>query len=164
MGKKTIRYALLCLAALLFAGCAGHPYKPSELSNVIEIPGKDQKALYHKTRQWFSQYFVSGKSVVDYENPETGTIIANGTSRVGSDPFGIIKYNIKFNIRIDTKDGKLRALTTILEHTNTDSEKTYTVGYVSQDREGEAIKHVGTIIADLETYLNAKNIDSKSNW
>src|ERR1700742_4390947 len=84
----------------LMAGCATQPYVPVETTEVIDLPGQKQRDIYNKSRQWFSQYFVSGKSVVDYESPEAGTIIGNGIATIGSDPFGIIKYNIHYNIRL----------------------------------------------------------------
>lgn len=159
MGK-----ALIFALVLLATGCVTQQYKPVETSNIVQVPNQNQKAIYDKTRQWFSQYFVSGKSVVDYENPETGTIIGNGIASIGSDAFGIIQYKIKYNVRIDTKDGKFRALTTINEHTNTDSSSTYTVNNVSKDREKDAINHVNKIISDIKDYVTNKKHDSKSDW
>lgn len=164
MKKHTISYVLIFSVVLLFMGCVTQPYKPIETTNIVEIPNQDQQTIYNKTRQWFSQYFVSGKSVVDYENPEAGTIIGNGVANVGSDPFGLIQYEIKYNIRIDTKDGKFRALTKIIEHTNTDSKSTYTVSNVSKAREAAAVEHVSKIVSDIENYVTDKKIDTKSDW
>ncbi|MFC1751194.1 DUF4468 domain-containing protein [Pseudomonadota bacterium] len=161
MFKKGV---LVLACVLTIAGCATQQFKPVETTNVVNVPSQGQKEIYNKARQWFSQYFVSGKSVVDYENQEEGTIIGNGIANIGSDPFGLIQYKIKYNIRIDTKEGKFRALTKINEHTNTDSKSTYSVSYVSKEREADAINHVNTIVADIESYLNDKKLDSKSEW
>lgn len=156
---------IFILTFFIFAmGCVAQQYQPIETTEVVKVSNQDQKAIYNKTRQWFSQYFVSGKSVVDYEDPETGTIIGNGIARIGSDTFGLIQYKIKYNIRIDTKDGKFRAITTIIEHTNTDSSSTYTVHNVSEERTNDAINHVSKIVNDIKAYVTDKKHKSDSNW
>lgn len=156
------RTSLLVITAALFAGCAMQPYVPIETSEVVDLPGQKQRDIYNKTRQWFSQYFVSGESVVDYESPETGTIIGNGVATIGTDPLGLITHRIHYNIRIDTKDDKLRAVTKIIKHTNTDSTSTYDVGYLSEERNAKARAHVSTIVADIKKYVAERKDDS--NW
>ena len=153
--------SVLLATFVLVAGCAMQPYVPVETTEVVDLPGHKQRDIYNKTRQWFSQYFVSGKSVVDYENPEAGTIIGNGVATIGSDPFGVITYQIHYNIRIDTKDEKLRAATKIIKHTNTDSKSTYDVGYLAEDRNAKAKAHVSTIVADIKKYVSERKDDSK---
>jgi hypothetical protein len=164
MKLNVINTVVVLMGMLFVSGCAMKQYKPVEVESVVNIPSLDQKVIYNKARQWFSQYFVSGKSVVDYENPEEGTIIGNGVANIGSDPFGMIQYNIKYNVRIDTKDGKFRALTKINEHTNTDSSSTYTVSYIGNERSNDAINHVAKIVSDIESYVNNKKLDTSSEW
>jgi len=154
--------AVLLVTFALVGGCAMQPYVPIETAAVVELAGQKQRDIYNKTRQWFSQYFVSGASVVDYENQETGTIIGNGVATIGSDPFGLITYRIHYNIRIDTKDEKLRAVTKIIKHTNTDSKSTYDVSYLSEDRNAMATAHISTIVADIKKYVKERKDDS--NW
>ena len=152
--------SVLVAAFALIVGCATQPYVPVETTEVIDLPGQKQRDIYNKTRQWFSQYFVSGRSVVDYESPEAGTIIGNGIATIGSDPFGIIKYNIHYNIRLDMKDEKLRAVTRIIKHTNTDTKSTYDVTYSTEDRDAKAKAHVSTIVADIKKYVS----EGKDKW
>ena len=164
MNQSLIKNALLVSVIIFSFGCATQQFQPVELTNVVTIPNKDQKAIYNKTRQWFSQYFVSGESVIDYEDKEAGTIIGNGIAKIGSDPFGFVQYNIKYNVRIDTKDGKFRALTKISQHTNTDSKSTYTVYNVSKDRAADAEKHVNKIVTDIKNYVSNSSIGSQADW
>jgi hypothetical protein len=145
-------------------GCATKPFVPTESSSVVDVSGISQKQLFERTRQWFSQYFVSGKSVVDYENREIGTIIGNGIAEIGSDPIGIIKYRIHYNIKIETKDGKFRATTTTLKHTNTDTSSTYDVNQISPDREEMAAAHIGKIVANIRAYVVNQGGSGKSDW
>jgi hypothetical protein len=152
MFKKFLLVGLLAGFALI-AGCAMQPVVPVDVTETISIPGQRQGEIYKKTRQWFSQYFVSGKSVVDYENPEAGTIIGNGIAKIGSDTLGIIRYEIHYNIRIDIKDEKFRAITKIIKHTNTDSNSTYDVNYVTAERNADALAHVATIVDNIKKYV-----------
>jgi hypothetical protein len=154
------RLSLLLLWAFLVAGCAMHAYVPVETTEVVSIEGKNQRELYNKTRQWFSQYFVSGESVIDYEDPSTGTIIGNGVAGIGTDPLGLIRYRIHYNIRIDTKDGKFRVVTKIIKHTNTDSTSTYNVGHITEERNKKALAHVATLVEDIKKYVTDAKLDS----
>lgn len=78
MKKSILKTALFVGVLSVVAGCQTTQYKPVEVTDVVNIPNQSQEEIYNKTRQWFSQYFVSGESVVDYEDPKTGTIIGNG--------------------------------------------------------------------------------------
>lgn len=158
------RYILFALLGVFLAGCATKPFAPVESSSVVEVSGLSQQELFDKTRQWFSQYFVSGESVVDYENREIGTIIGNGIAQIGRDPFGMIGYSIHYNIKIETKDGKFRATTKITKHTNTDTSKTYDVNYVSVKREEMAALHVEKIVSDIKSYVISQSEQSASDW
>ena len=154
---------LALTSALMFTGCVTQKHIPVELTSVVTVAGQSKKVIYNKTRQWFSQYFVSGKSVVDYENPESGTIIGNGRANIGSDPFGIIQYLIEYNIKIDVKDNKFRVLTKITKHIN-DGSTVYDAGYVTKDRSDLAEKHVQTIVNNIKAYVTNKKNDNKSDW
>ncbi|MBU0485551.1 MAG: DUF4468 domain-containing protein [Proteobacteria bacterium] len=57
-----IRPALILCASLFFFGCVT-AFVPIEMTQVVSVPEQSQKEIYNKARQWFSQYFVSGKIV-----------------------------------------------------------------------------------------------------
>ena len=161
---KTIKTmsVLVILSAFLTTGCVTQKHIPSEETIVISAAGQSKKTIFHKARQWFSEYFVSGKSVVDYEDKEAGTIIAKGTARIGSDPFGIIGHHMKFSIRIDVKDGKFRALTRIISHYDVSS-TVYDVTFISEERKKSAENYVEKIAKDIGAYINSKN-NAKQSW
>jgi len=163
MKKYTLTTIMITLL-LSLTGCVTTKYKQVEVTSVVNVPNQNQAALFQKTRQWFSHYFVSGESVVDYEDAESGVIIGNGIADIGSDPFGIISYSIKYNIRIDTKDNKFRAITKIIEHRNTDSDRTYTMSHVSEGRITDAESKVNEIVNNIEAYVTDKKLDSQSEW
>lgn len=145
----------MALSLIAISGCQSTPttmYQPIELTEVVDIPNQSQEEIYNKARQWFSQYFVSGKSVVDYEDKKEGVIIGNGIANNGS-MMGLIKYEFYYNIRIDTKDGKFRALTTITKHTNTDSNSTYDAVAVDQERINASKQKINELITQLKDYI-----------
>lgn len=164
MKKSILKTALLACALTVFSGCQTTQYKPVEVTDVVNVQNQSQEEIYNKTRQWFSQYFVSGESVVDYEDPKTGTIIGNGIAENGTDMMGIIRYSFKYNIRIDTKEGKFRAITKIVEHTNTDSKSTYATSYVTDERSAAAELKVKEIVSNIKSYVTSKKHDSNSSW
>jgi hypothetical protein len=166
MKKSILKTALFVSVLSVIAGCqtTSTVYKPVEVTEVVNIPGQSQEEIYNKTRQWFSQYFVSGESVVDYEDPKAGTIIGNGIADNGTDFMGIIRYSFKYNVRIDTKDGRFRAITKIVEHTNTDTSKSYTASYVTDERSAAAEQKVKEIVSNIESYVTSERHDSKSSW
>ena len=89
------KYTVIVLATFAFVvGCAMQPFVPTEATEVVDFPGQKQRDIYNKTRQWFSQYFVSGKSVVDYENPATLQLVLESESVavIGKPvrPFGLL--------------------------------------------------------------------------
>jgi hypothetical protein len=149
--------------AFLSTSCTMEQYAPVQRSEVISAPNQSQKSIYNKSRQWFSEYFVSGKSVVDYEDAQAGTIIGNGFAKIGSDPLGIIQYNINYSIRVDTKDGRLKVTTNVIKHSNTDSQHpTYDVVMVPQSRKDMAERHISSVIENLKAYVASRG--SSSNW
>ena len=149
------------VSGLLCSSCTVQQYSPVQKEQVINASGQSQREIYNKSRQWFSHYFVSGKSVVDYEDPQSGSIIGNGISKIGSDPFGIIQYNIRYTIRVDTKDGRFKVTTNVIEHTNLDNQRPeYNAGVVSKSRDDMASKHIQEVVNNLKNYVSSRSHSS----
>jgi hypothetical protein len=161
--KTSPKIAAVAGLTLILSGCGMQQFSPVENSVVVTSSGKSQRAIFNKSRQWFSEYFVSGESVVDYESAEAGTIIGNGVAKIGSDPLGVIRYNIHYTIRIDTKDGRFKVTTKVVKHTNTDSRSTYDVNHVTPGRNDLAAKHLAGVVESVKQYVNGGGGGS-SNW
>lgn len=135
------------------------PYVPTVVTNVVEVE-KNQTEIYNRARQWFSEYFVSGESVIDYEDASSGTIIGKGIANIGTGPFGIVDEKINFTIRVDTKDNKFKTEYTINKHTNYDSTNgVYDVFNVTEERNQSAKKKVESITSDLKNYVAGGEVD-----
>lgn len=166
-----LRHCLILVLSLsVLSGCAAtpqiQPYQPVVITEIVEIPDQTQEQIYNKARQWFSQYFVSGKSVVDYEDKNEGVIIGNGVSDNGStDLIGLINYKLSFeyNIRLDTKDGKFRAMTTITKHQYTDTEGTHdSPNNVSPQRIESSKERIHILVNQLKEYIQKDNLQTEA--
>jgi len=158
MEKKILKRGFMVGLLFVIAGCFT-PYETVEVTQVVQAPKLNQVIIYDKIRQWFSQYFVSGKSVVDYEDKKVGTIIGNGIAQIDSNAFVGSVDNIHYNIRIDIKDNKFRVSTKITQHTTTTNEGTFTQNYVSEGTKALAAKHVKGIVDSIEKYVTDKKTD-----
>lgn len=156
---------ILSLIVILFLdSCVTNQYIPVEKVEIIDAAGLGQKIIYNKSRQWFSEHYVSGESVVDYEDAAAGTVIGKGYSSIGSDFLGVIGYKIRYSIRVDTKDGKLRVTTKVLQHLNSDNSSIYDISFVTKSREDLAQKHLSEIVSSLKQYVTNPQAGSSSNW
>jgi len=160
---------LAALSALIvtpfFVGCATQKSTPVEVVQVVQMGDLSTNDLYNRARQWFSEYFVSGESVVDYEDRDAGTIIGNGLGQIGTYAFGLGQEYIRYNLRIDVREGRIRVSTNILEHINRDHEMgSYTVEYLTEDRILLAEAHVNEIVRNLQTYIESHDAPANDNW
>lgn len=73
-------------------------------ADVIQFPGMSKQEIYSKTVQWFSHTFVSGKTVIDYKDPKTGTVIGKGLFPA----CGMTLDQIAGTITIEIKEGRAR--------------------------------------------------------
>ncbi|RZQ55443.1 hypothetical protein CWI82_08645 [Pseudidiomarina tainanensis] len=157
-------YTVIGATALLtVAGCQStEPYQPAVVTNVVEVSASQQE-IYTKARQWFSEYFVSGESVIDYEDAESGTIIGNGITTIGvEEPFGLVAFKVDFTMRVDTKDGKFKAEYKINKHLNVGSGQSVEMYSVTEERKAKAKKAVEAITADLRQYIDSA--PSSDDW
>lgn len=85
------------------------------MQNVVEIislDGKNKDQIYEGSKVWLAKSFKSANSVIQYQNPETGSIIGKGNIQfpckgfIDCGAFGNDKVN--FTIQIDVKDNKAR--------------------------------------------------------
>jgi hypothetical protein len=107
--KKLILIAL----TLIVVACAGiersaDAGKPIEY--ILDVPGKTKDQLFSASKSWIAETFVSGKSVIDDADKDSGRIVAKGQVKhpCGEQSHACGDEYIGFILRLDTKEGKIR--------------------------------------------------------
>ena len=89
---------------------------PLTFVQVIEAPGKTKDQLYVLLNYWFSATFKDANSVIQLNDKDLGSIIAQGYMEgIASHAGGMNSYvvNIKPVIKCDLKDNKIRVTYTV---------------------------------------------------
>ena len=103
--------AILLIGTLF--GCAGMERATDankSIEFVLEAPNKTKDQIFSASKSWIAETFVSGKSVIDDADKDSGRIIAKGRIKhpciqgTGC----ILGKMIGFTLRIDAKDGKIK--------------------------------------------------------
>jgi hypothetical protein len=101
---------------LVLAGCAAVAPAPtgdvdSKIEVAQEMPGVSKGQIFDASKAWIGANFRSGKRIIEYENREEGTLIANSTVPFpcsGSECTGKGDWVVLFTMRVDIKDGGSR--------------------------------------------------------
>ncbi len=83
-----------------------------EYVEVVEIPNMGKSQIFNATKVWIAKSFNSANSVIQYEDPATGSIIGKGNMNFpcqGTWNCLARKDDILlFTLKVDTKDNKAR--------------------------------------------------------
>ncbi len=85
-------------------------------TQIIEAPGKSKNQLYVLLNYWFTATFNDGNSVIQLNDKELGTIIAQGfVASIARHTGGSNHYDVSIKpiIKCDIKDGKIRVAYTV---------------------------------------------------
>lgn len=102
------RYLTLALvsASLFIVGCATNSGgQPLSYQNIHTIDGKEKEELYTASRYWIASRFRDSSQVIEFEDPEGGSIMGNGVSDI---VFLGQEIPVRFSVKIDTQDEKIR--------------------------------------------------------
>jgi len=70
---------ILIMIFVFLAGCAGlQPIADADrtFERIVEAPGYSKEQIFNGTKIWIAENFKSAKAVLEYENKDAGTIIA----------------------------------------------------------------------------------------
>ena len=133
----------------------------------LEVPNASKEDLYRKSREWISETFVSGKTVVDYGDVVSGTIIANAVMQAGQFQEGSFMLDTMFNytLRIDSKKNKLRFKVSITEYSLMDKNRTWNRKNLrlTLKQEQDADKKVKELFKKFEGYIN-ESFENGNDW
>lgn len=105
---------IFILAFSVIVGCAGvQPATTIDhtFEKVFNTPAHSKEQIFNGTKIWIAENFKSAKSVLEYENKDTGTIIGNGIIPYpcsGLECTARGDWKVTFTMRVDIKDQKFR--------------------------------------------------------
>jgi len=163
--KKSIVFVSIMLM-ILFSGCMPKttplPENQKQLQNVVMVNNESKQEIYRKVKMWIVENFVSAKSVIDYENPQQGIIVAKGNIQYpcsSTDTCMMVSnWHVSFMMKIEVKNNKMRI----------------TINHISivtpmSEREVNSVENMKVIkpkllqlVNDLTNYV--KNPTSSNNW
>lgn len=124
---------------------------------VLETPGRSKDEIFTATKIWLAETFASAKAVTEDADKEAGRIIGNGSMsypcRDKCEWAGI--WKLKFTMRIDMKDGKLK-----VTYTNI---KTFTYAAEWDHQVKEDQQNIEQSFADLSKSLQSYVLKEKQN-
>ena len=169
---------MVMVVMLVMAGCAGLDRAPDAnkpIEFVLDVPGKTKDQLFSASKSWIAETFVSGKSVIDDADKDSGRIIAKGRIKHPCvKGFACGDKLIGFTLRIDTKEGKLRTVfTNPTVYTPPKSGHMLVLTYIKGTPEGEysiwadgdladAKKAFGVLSDELQRYIASESVGAKS--
>lgn len=111
--ERQMRILLVIIFTAIISGCVSQPIKETdrEFERIIEIPNTSSDVIYERSKMWIAENFVSSKAVLEYDNRETGRLIGNGRMDYpcsGLSCMGKTNWDVKFTMKVDSKDSKLR--------------------------------------------------------
>ena len=87
---------------------------------IIEIPGLSKDEIYSRANNYFVYNYGSGKSVIQTEDKEKGTLVGKGLFPVYAKYMPLTNITCKINawhiLRIDAKDGRARIILTLTNY------------------------------------------------
>ncbi len=146
---------------MFFSSSCVTPPKMYETTKIENVQNKNKQAIFDKTRQWFSETFVSGKSVVDYEDKNAGVIIGNGVYAART---LFSSMNAHYKMRVDIKDSKVRINTKVSKYVIVGGQYSgVTAGNIPSGITDKTKKHIKDLELSLLGYLNGKSAPN-DNW
>lgn len=160
------------LLGMVYSACCAE-MKPAENANqpieiIMEAPGKSQGQLYSSVKSWIAETRTAELSANDADK-DSGRIVLKGEAPFPCDGFMDCRLksgtNIKFSLRIDTKDGKIRMIFSNLIKSNPSTALHAGYGDVDIVAQGDidaAKSGAQALSNELLTYATKQSASSKT--
>ena len=106
-GMKTFVVAAGLLAGVCSA--AGQEATGEEMNHnfIFDLSGLPRQEIYDRTMKWITNNLRSPKAVIQSEDPETGSIVANGVTTMTAEGDSV-PAGLAFRMSVDVREGKER--------------------------------------------------------
>jgi hypothetical protein len=104
------RFFILACAFVGLAGPAGAQEATKEEMNhdfIFDFSGLPKQEIYARTMRWITNNLRARKVVVQTDDPETGTIVANGLTTMTAEGDSQT-VSLSFRLAVDVREGKER--------------------------------------------------------
>jgi hypothetical protein len=111
MGVKSGVHAVLLAAGLVAAPglSPGQEATKEDMNHdfIFDLAGISKQDIYDRTMRWITNNIRAPKAVIQSEDPETGTIIANGVTTMTAEG-DTVAVGLSFRLGVDVREGKAR--------------------------------------------------------
>ncbi|QII69991.1 DUF4468 domain-containing protein [Apibacter sp. B3706] len=85
---------------------------------IIEVPNMSKDEIFQRALNYFTYNYVSGKSVIQTQDKESGVIVGKGLYENVHKGINVFKMKVSawHILRVDVKEGKARAIVTLLQY------------------------------------------------
>lgn len=142
---KKISFCIL-LALVAICGCSSFQEPPESertFKEIVFLPGTQKKTNFTNSMIWIAYYFNSAKAVVDFQDVESGRIIAKGILPISTIYGAEVKINVFIEISVKDEKTKIKIIAGDIE------------GYDNLVGENmEILKtHIDGLIKSYKTYM-----------
>lgn len=106
---------------------------------IIEVPNMSKDEIFQRALNYFTYNYVSGKSVIQTQDKEAGVIVGKGLYDNVHRGINVFTMNVSawHILRIDVKEGKARAIVTLLQYekkiVSRNSAPSYSTSYIAHE-------------------------------
>ena len=105
-----VRILVVAAGLLALTGRAqGQEATSAEMNHdfIYGLPGLSRQEIYDRTMKWITNNLRSRKAVIQSEDPETGSIVANGAATMTAEGDSV-PVSLAFRMSVDVREGKER--------------------------------------------------------
>ena len=107
-GMRTFVVAAgVCMLAGRAAGQEAATGEELNHNFVLDLTGLSRQEIYDRTMKWITNNLRSPKAVIQSEDPETGSIVANGVTTMTAEGDSVPSA-LAFRMSVDVREGKER--------------------------------------------------------
>ena len=106
---------------------------------IIEVPNMSKNEIYQRALNYFTYNYVNGSSAIQTQDKEAGVIVGKSLYNNVHKGINIFTMNVNatYILRIDAKEGKARAMVTLLQYekkiVSRNSAPSYTTTNIAQE-------------------------------
>ncbi len=165
MKSKSLLIALLTFVVAGLTGCLTlKPIVQNTYEKVIDAEGNTQDELYIKAHEWFVKQFTSAKSVIQFQDKESGKIMGKYVAELTRAESASYYFESTQIISLDVRDGKVRLIISdpcVAVGTKNAYGQRFSLGAcntsATEQAQAALVQSWNDLARSLEQYLNTDN-------